>query len=254
MYTLYDEIMDSMLINKDDIDDFAQCYYENDSTEEIIAVGDNALSHSADRIRNLSKEDKLVFRSKMKRFINLYNLVLQVHPIKDADLHKMNIYLRFLLKRIDIETPGNVDISDKVVLEYYQLENKGQQNIGLIGEEELTGPSLGSGSYHEEEKEYLSVIIERLNEKFQTDFSESAKVAAEQMTNKLKNDDDLKKRAQANSLEDFKIAVKKKFTDTVVESYNENTEFYGKILNDKDFKEQLMELIIIDLYRSLNGK
>jgi len=92
-----------------------------------------------------------------------------------------------------------------------------------------------------------------LNEKFQTDFSESAKVATEQMTNKLKNDDDLKKRAQANSLEDFKIAVKKKFTDTVVESYNENTEFYGKILNDKDFKEQLMELIIIDLYRSLNG-
>jgi type I restriction enzyme R subunit len=252
MYTLYDEIMDSMLINKDDIDDFAQCYYENDSTEEIIAAGDNALSHSADRIRELSKENKLEFRSKMKRFINLYNLVLQVHPIKDVDLHKMNIYLRFLLKRIDIETPGNVDISDKVVLEYYQLENKGEQSIGLIGEEELTGPSLGSGSYHEEEKEYLSVIIERLNEKFQTDFSESAKVATEQMTNKLKNDDDLKKRAQANSLEDFKIAVKKKFTDTVVESYNENTEFYGKILNDKDFKEQLMELIIIDLYRSLN--
>lgn len=254
MYTLYDEIMDSMLIDKADIDAFAHCYYENDSTEEIIAAGDNALSHSTARIENLSKEDKLEFRSQMKRFINLYNLVLQVHPIKDIELHKLNIYLKFLLKRIDVETPNNVDISDKVVLEYYQLENKGQQSIGLIGEKELTGPALGSGSYQEEEKEHLSVIIERLNEKFQTNFSDSAKVAIDQMKNKLEKNNNLKKWAQANSFEDFKIPVQKKFEDTVVESYNENTEFYGKVLNDKDFKEKLMDLIMIDLYQSLRAE
>ena len=91
-----------------------------------------------------------------------------------------------------------------------------------------------------------------MNEKFNTDFCKSGKVATEQLTKVLKSNDDLKKSDQAKSLEDFKIGVKKKLTYAVFESYNENTEFYGKILNDKDFKEQLMELIIIDLYRSLN--
>lgn len=254
MYTLYDEIMDSMLVNKDDVDAFAQSYYENDSTAEIIAAGDNALSHSVDQIRELAKEDKLEFRSKLKRFINLYNLVLQVHPIKDIELHKLNIYLRFLLKRIDVASPAKVDISDKVVLGYYQLENKGEQSIGLIGEKELTPPSLGPANYQEEEKEHLSVIIERLNEKFQTNFSDSAKVAIDQMKNKLKDNENLGIWAQTNSFEDFKIPVQKKFEDTIVESYNENTEFYGKVLNDKDFKEKLMDLIMIDLYRSLRAE
>jgi len=68
-----------------------------------------------------------------------------------------------------------------------------------------------------------------LNEKFNTDFCKSGKVATEQLTKVLKSNDDLKKSDQAKSLEDFKIGVKKKLTYAVFESYNENTEFYGKI-------------------------
>jgi type I restriction enzyme, R subunit len=142
MYRLYDEIMAYMLINKDDVEDFAEAYYKNDTKQEIIAAGDNALSHTVDRIKELSKEEKLEFRAKIKGYINLYNLILQVHPIKDIDLHKLNIYLRFLLKRIDLETPGNVDISDKVVLEYFQLENRGEQDIPLIREDTELPPVI----------------------------------------------------------------------------------------------------------------
>ena len=254
MYTLYDEIMDQMLINKKDVEQFAKVYYENQNKdkEKIISAGANSLTHSLDRIKELPEEEILDIRSKMKKFINLYMLVLQVHPIKDPDLHKLNIYLRFLLKRLEINTTGQVDISDKVILEYYQLEKKEEGTIYLDGEEEELNISVSGGQVRENEKEHLSKIIERLNERFQTNFSESAKVATEQVTNNLKNDEDLKRRAKANSLEDFKIAVKKKFTQTVVESYNENTEFYGRVLSDDEFKEKLMELIIVDLYNSLN--
>jgi type I restriction enzyme R subunit len=252
MYTLYDEIMDSMLINKDDVETFAKVYYENDNKEKIISAGANSLSHSLDRINELSKDEKLEFRSKMKKFISLYMLVLQVHPIKDSDLHKLNVYLRFLLKRIDLDTPGKVDISDKVILEYYQIEEQGEKNINLVGEDNELYTSVSGGSLHEQEKEYLSIIIERLNERFQTDFSESAKVATEQVTNNMKDNEELKRRAKVNTLEDFKISAKKEFKDEVVKSYNENTEFYGRILNDQEFRERLLDLIIVDLYRSFN--
>ncbi|MDZ7672888.1 MAG: hypothetical protein U5K53_08685 [Halanaerobiales bacterium] len=62
------------------------------------------------------------------------------------------------------------------------------------------------GGYKTEEKEHLSVIIKKLNERFQTDLSEFAKVALEQVSSKLKSNENLKKRAKAYSLDDFKFA------------------------------------------------
>ena len=251
MYTLYDEIMDSMLINIDDVVNFAEVYYENDDTDAIIAEGANALSHTIDRINQLSKEDKLDFRSKMKKFVNLYMLVIQVHPIQDTELHKLSIYLRFLLKRMNIETPSKIDISDKVILSKLQTEKEGKQNIELEGQGELD-IRVSGGRSKTEEKEYLSVIIERLNEAFQTEFNETAKIATDHIRNRLKNNKKLKKRAQVNPLEDFKISAKKEFKQEVVKSYSENTEFYGRVLNDEDFRDKLFDLILVDLYRSLN--
>ena len=253
MYSLYDEIMDSMMISIDDVEAFAEAYYDNDDKSEIIAAGDNALSHSEDRIKELTQEEKLEFRGKIKKYISIYNLVLQVHPIKDTELHKLNIYLRFLLKRINLEKPGQVDISDKVFLEYFEMESR-EEDISLTGENPELSIRVDGGGYHKEEKEHLSVIIQRLNEKFQTDFSESAKVALEQVSNKLKGNDNLKKRAQANSLDDFRFAVKNEFKDTVVESYTENTEFYGRILNDEEFRDKVLDLLLVDIYNSLKKK
>ena len=65
---------------------------------------------------------------------------------------------------------------------------------------------------------------------------------------------DLKIRAKANSLDDFKFAVKNEFKDTVVKSYAENTEFYGRILNDEEFKEKVLDLLLVDIYNSLKNK
>ncbi len=250
MYTLYDEILDTRIVSLDDVEEFAKAYYSHNSTSEIIAAGSNALSSAESRIKELTQEEKYEFRAKIKRYINLYNLVLQVHPLKDVDLHKLNIYLRFLLKRMNLESPGKVDVSDKVLLEYFKLEKREDIDISLTDSPNLPSPSIGVGSYRPEEKERLSVIIEKLNERFQTNFTESARVAIEQMNKKLKNDNDLKQKARVNSLEDFKYALRTKFKDAIVASYTENTEFYGKVLSDEEFKDSLMDFILFDVYNS----
>jgi len=252
MYTLKDSIYDSMLINRNDVDAFIEIYYSDRTDAKSIAIADNALSHSLKRINELPKDEIHAFKAKMKKFINLYMLIIQIHSIKDTELHKLCIYLKFVLKRLDIEKPSKVDISDKVYLEYYKLDNQGEENISLDGDHDGLNIKISEGSSHEEEKDYLSKIIERLNERFQTDFDESAKVATEQVRNNLQKDDDLRKRAEVNSLEDFKIAVKKKFNKAVVDSYTQNEEFYGRVLKDEEFKNQLMDLMIVDLYNSFN--
>ena len=109
----------------------------------------------------------------------------------------------------------------------------------------------GGSSIREEEKDRLSVIIERLNERFGTEFSERSKIAIKQMQSGLEQDEDLKKRANSNTLEDFKFAFQKKFDDIAIESYDENTDFYGKVLKDDEFKTKLIDLLLMGVYENL---
>jgi type I restriction enzyme R subunit len=252
IYTLQDEIMNSMLINKKDIADYVEFFYKDEHSNNDAQRMNSLLDNSVERINELTREKKIDFRSKIQKFINLYMLVLQIAPIKDEELHKLNIYLRKLVKKIDIEQTGSVDISDKVVLEYYKLEEKHKGDIFLEGDGDYNiGMSVSGGGSQNEEKERLSKIIERLNERFGSEFGDDEKIAIDQIRSNLKNSQNLKTKAQANTLEDFTLACEDEFDDVVVESYSKNQEFYGRVLKDEEFRNKLMDLLLVDIYNSL---
>lgn len=48
-------------------------------------------------------------------------LIIQIAPIVDADLHRLSIYLRYLIAKIEVTNTGGVDITDKVLLEFYNV-------------------------------------------------------------------------------------------------------------------------------------
>ena len=62
------------------------------------------------------------FRALLVKFLNLYNLIIRIAPLVDVDFHKLNIYFRFFIKKIEVELPTAVDITDKVLLQYYKLQ------------------------------------------------------------------------------------------------------------------------------------
>ncbi|PRX21220.1 hypothetical protein BX659_13218 [Orenia metallireducens] len=67
----------------------------------------------------------------------------------------------------------------------------------------------------------------------------------------MKKNEDLKEKAKVNILDDFSLAFEKIFDDNVVDSYSKNQNFYGKVLQDEQFKSKLMDLLIMDVYHSL---
>ncbi len=148
-----------------------------------------------------------------------------------------------------------MDITDKVLLQYYKLEKKTEGIIYLEQGEDI-GVDIrvsGGGTVAEPEKDYLSHIIDKLNERFGTDFSGSAKLAVEQIRTNLKQNEDLELKAKNNSYDDFKYAFEPSFLDGVMKEYDKNQDFYGKILKDDDFRAKLMDLIMLDIYGSFNG-
>lgn len=252
IYTVYNKILDRQVINKEDVIKFTDLFYKDNLTARDKSIMESCVDNTVERINDFSREEKIEYRSLLKKFINLYNLIIQIVPFVDTELHRFSIYLRYVIKKIDIETTGGVDITDKVILQYYKLENKGKETIYLEDEESI-GVNIrvsGGGTVKEEETDLLSNIINRLNDKFGTNFSESEKLAVEQIRNNLKNDEDLKLKAMVNSYEVFKHAFEPTFTDRVIAEYNKNTDFYGRILQDESFRNNLMEMLMFDIYTS----
>lgn len=255
IYTIERTIYDQQIINKEDVVLFTDIFYKDKHTKIDTSMMNNYVDNSLKRMKDFTREETIDFKTLLNKFINLYNLIIQVAPIVDSDLHRLSVYLRYLIKKIEIESTGAVDITDKVILQYYKLEKNTEGTI-YLEQEERVGVDIkvaGGGGVAEPETDYLSSIIEKLNDKYGTDFSNSEKLAIEQISNNLKINEELEIKAQNNSYDDFKYAFEPSFLNGVIEEYDKNKDFYGKILQDDDFKSQLMEMIMLDIYSTFKN-
>lgn len=254
IYVLERSIYDKQVINKDDVVIFTDIFYKAKHSNADTAAMNNCVNNSVNRMSDFTKDETIEYKNLLNKFMNLYTLIIQVAPIVDSDLHRLNIYLRFLIKKIEIESPGGVNIADKVLLQYYKLEKQTEGSILLEdGEQQGVDLVVGGGSkVAEEETDFLSNIIDKLNKKYGTNFSESEKLAVEQIRSNLKVNKDLELKAKVNSYDVFKHAFEPTFLEGVIQEYDKNQEFYGKILKDDDFRGKLMDLIMLDIYASFN--
>ncbi|MGO1652821.1 type I restriction enzyme subunit R domain-containing protein, partial [Senegalia sp. (in: firmicutes)] len=250
IYTIYNEIFDKQVINKEDVIKFVDLIYTKKESKNAKALMENYVNNTSNRIDEFSREEKIEIRSLFKKFISLYNLIIQIAPFIDSELHRLSIYLRYLIKKIDIESTGGIDITDKVILEYYRLKEGKEESIYLEDEEDI-GVNVkvaGGSTAKEDETDYLSSIINNLNDRFGTDFSDSEKLAVEQIRNSLKNDKSLELKARANTAENFRHAFEPSFDGKIIDEYGKNQNFYGKVLTDESFKNKLMDLLMLEVY------
>ncbi|MGI6412079.1 MAG: type I restriction endonuclease subunit R [Syntrophomonadaceae bacterium] len=252
IYTLERIIYDKQVINKDDVKTFTDIFYKDQHSKTDISIMNNCVNNSVNRMSGFSREETIEFKNLIQKFMNLYTLIIQVASFVDIDLHRLNIYLRFLAKKIEIESTGGVNITDKVLLQYYKLEKKTEGSI-YLDDEGNVGVDIkvtGGGQVAEAETDLLSNIIAKLNEKYGTSFSESERLAVEQISSNLKANKDLELKAKVNSYDVFKLAFEPQFLEGVIQEYDKNQAFYGKILQDDDFRNKLMDLMMLDIYSS----
>lgn len=255
IYTIQRTILDRKIIDIADVDRFNQIYYKTKHSSIDTNIMNNLVDNALHRTDDFTREEVLDFRALIKKYINLYSLIIQIAPLVDAELHKLSIYLRFFVKKLAIDAPTAVDITDKVMLQYYKLDEGKKEDIKLDdGEDKGQEISTGGLGVAEPEDDYLSSIIDRLNERYGTDFSKSEKLAVDQIVNNLSENKELEQKAKVNSYNDFKLAFVKDFDKGVVDEYSKNTEFYGKILRDQSFKDNLMNMIMFEIYETLKFK
>ena len=242
-----------------EVEAFAKIFYKPKSGQESVdhARLESYLNPAADRFKMIQNEDKKSdFRDDLISYVNLYSFVSQIIPYSDQSLEMLFSYGKFLLPKLKINDPNEeVDIKDDVELQYFRIQRNASASINLDDgsiEEVKTHTTTKIGKRKEEELP-LSDIIEILNERFATDFTEADRLFLQQVADIAAGDEGIKETALANPLDKFKIGIKKTMESLMIDSLNKNDRIVTKYLDDREFQDAVFSVLAKSIFDDING-
>ena len=138
------------------------------------------------------------------------------------------------------------------ILQYYRLQkiSEGQIDLKTGDGQPLKGPSdVGTG--RDDQDIILSELIDILNERFGTAFTQADQLFFDQIQEEAVESEPLRKAAVANSKEDFRYVFEKAFEGLVIDRMEGNEEIFGKLMSDKDFRNLAVEHLLGKVYTKL---
>ena len=121
-----------------------------------------------------AKDALEIFKKDLGSFVRFYEFMSQIVDYNDKDLEKLSLYARNLrpMLRETVLDEDNVDLSG-IFLSHYRVSKIRQQHLVLqenSSEYQLEpGEAVGSAVAKDRKTEFLSQIVQRLNEMFITD-------------------------------------------------------------------------------------
>jgi len=243
-----------------EVEAFAKVFYKPVQQQ---ATSDNArmdmhLQPAVDRYNALKDEEKQqFFHDRLSGYVSLYSFLSQIMPYSDPDLEMLHSYGKLLLPHLrkgrDIII---IKPDDQVDLEYYRLQKiySGEIDLDAGDSVEVKSPTdVGTGKAQEDKKP-LSDIIEVVNERFGTDFTEEDRLFFEQIKEKACADDHIIKTAIANTLDKFEIGVRKPIIDLMIQRMAENDRIVSKFMDDKEFQNVVYPLLAKEIFTSVNER
>ncbi|MEE3453361.1 type I restriction endonuclease subunit R [Dialister sp.] len=259
IYRMKDKLDSFGIYGPKDIEDVAKLFFANpegyDSSHGDMAKLTNILIPSIGRYNAMDKEKRDKFRMLLARFDRVYSFVTQIARMFDKELHCFSIYAHFLLKVLPKKGKSSVNIQDLLNLEYYKLKQDFNGTITLNPETGTLKPIRGGdGGTTDHPKSPLDKIIENVNKRYGTHFTEMDKVFS-QLTGDFLNDKKAVNFAKSNNLEMFiKGYYETKFGEFLFNRFKQNKEFGEMTMNHPEIIQQIMETLASEIYNALRNK
>ncbi len=256
LYRLQHQIEESGLIFEEEVKAFCAVYFKprRKETRHDHAAMNGILDQAVERFKERNADEREELKALLVGFRNLYGFLSQVIPYQDSDLEQLYTYLRFLLTKLPRREGGSeVHVEDEVELQYYRLQKISEGQIDLHGGDAraLKGPAdVGTGQ-GEDEAIRLSELIDILNERFGTDFTQADQLFFDQIQEEAIESDILKMAASANSKEDFRYVFEKEFEGLVIDRMEGNEEIFGKLMSDSEFRRLARDHLLHKVYGAL---
>lgn len=258
LYKIQHELEASPVIDKPEITAFCEIWFRKrreptaGEHKQLNGVIDKAI----ERFGKLNDEEQEAFKAKLVSFRNLYSFIAQIVPYKDSDLEKLYTYARFLLLKLPRRSSGaGYDVEDEVLLRFYRLQKISEGSIDLEqGEADpLKGPTEVGTSGGDDKKIALSKLVDKLNERFGTDFKQADQLFFDQVVEDAMSNETLRTAAEVNSLENFRHVFERMLEGLFIDRMDGNEEIFDRIMNDAQFRSIASDHLVHAVYKRLRA-
>lgn len=252
LYRLHHQIEETRLIHEQEVKALCAVYFKprRKETPQDQAKMSGILDQAVERFLERNAEERETVKALLVNFRNMYGFLSQVIPYQDSDLEQLYTYLRFLLTKLPKRNTGpDYQLEDEVELQYYRLQkiSEGQIDLSTGDGKPLKGPSdVGTGQ--EDPAIKLSELIDILNERFGTDFTQADQLFFDQIQEEAIENEALQKAAAANSKDDFRYVFEKAFEGLVIDRMEGNEEIFGKLMTNGEFRKLAVEHLLHKVY------
>ena len=238
-----------------EIDNFAEVFFTKAQKQGNIDFGilNSYLDPAVDRYKAKEEDEQDEFKSTLAKFIRTYSFITNIVRLEDVELHKFFAYAKCLIRKLPRELADPLLLDDEVELQYYRLQKIYEGDILLQQGDPLPNDKHAGLQKKEEEKEPLSALIDKLNERFGTEWKEGERLLMEQFVSAMVQDENLRTQAQNNSREHFMYPFKDAFEGIVVDRMTQNKEVCEKILDDQKFSNMVIQALVGYVYDKLRA-
>lgn len=243
-----------------EVEAFAQVFYKPAARQ---GSGDHAhmqrhLQPAVDRFKALDEDERrTAFREKLSGYVKVYAFLSQIIPYADRELEMLYSFGRLLLPHLPLDRDATVvQVGDEVALQYYRLERIFSGAIGVKEGEPtyVKSPTEVGTSKAKDEKAPLSEIIEVLNDRFGTAFTEEDRLFFQQIKEKACNSEQVVRTALANPLDKFQLGVRKLIEELMIERMTENDEIVTRYMADKDFQGSAFPILAREIFDEVRAR
>lgn len=212
------------------------------------------LDRCVTRFNERAEGEQEGFRGLLTAFRNLYGFLSQILPYFDEELEQLYAFVRNLAPKLPQPGDGaKFTLDDDVALKFFRLQQVSDGTIDLSrGQADpLKGPTdVGTGR----EKEIaiaLSSLVDQLNERFGTDFTEADQLFFDQVRATAERDEKIVEAAKANSLANFSAYFGRILDDLFIQRMEGNDEIFHRVMSDKRFRSVAQDHLAQEVFRRI---
>jgi type I restriction enzyme R subunit len=255
--TLKHELDEPQIYYWSEVEAFASIFYRSPGRQ---TTADHAhlqrhLQPAVDRYKAIPEEEKReAFHEKLEAYVQSYAFLSQIIPYGDPALEMLYSYGRFLLPHLPLDgDDAKVKLGDEVALQYYRLQRVSSGPIEVReGEPEgVRSPvDVGTGKA-KDQKAPLSEIIEILNERFGTNFTEEDRLFFQQITERARHNQQVIQLRQANPYDKFQLGLRKMIEEFMVQRMSDNDKIVTRYMDDKEFESAAFSVLSKAIYQAI---
>jgi type I restriction enzyme R subunit len=250
---LHHKLLQPAVFTPDDVREFSEIWFKprRDPSGQDHRLMNAVLDRCVDRFEALEESVQDEFRGQLTAFRNLYAFLSQIMPYFDAGLEQLYAFLRNLSPKLPHPGDGTkFTLDDDVTLKFFRLQQLGEGTIDLSdGEADpLKGPTDVGTAREKDAEVALSTLVEKLNERFGTDFTEADQLFFDQVRATAERDEKIVEAAKANNEANFAAFFSRVLDDLFIQRMEGNDEIFNRVMSDKQFRSAAQDHLAREVY------